>query len=165
MAQNLVQRYLSTIPPDHFCLVFFFKILYFWSFIADLLRATAKHSYCLHEGVRPFIKPVFPEHVKQINAKFGEKVGYLFTISLDKFCLLFKILHSWFLQFFFPFSLTWDHMGEKKLQTTSPLQVSNRFTPLYSCILLGRVLHQNCSKNCDIPLFGFLSPFYSFWFV
>ncbi len=43
--------------------------------------------------VRPFVKPVFPERVKQINAKFGEKVGYIFTISPDKFCLLFKILH------------------------------------------------------------------------
>ncbi len=39
----------------------------------------------------------------------------------------------------FALSLTWDHVGEKKLLTTSCLNVHNRFAHIDSCILLGRV--------------------------
>ncbi len=40
--------------------------------------------------------------------------------------------------FFFLFSLTSGHMGEK-LQTSSPLKVSLIFTPPKACMPLGRV--------------------------
>ena len=104
-----------------------------------LLCATAQQSYCRHVGVcrlsvhpsvrRPPVKLIFSEPVKQINAKFGGRVH--FTISPDFLLLFFKISHFLFFYYFF--------IWEKKLQTTSPLKVHDRFAPKNSCILLGRV--------------------------
>ncbi len=46
-----------------------------------------------------------------------------------KFHLLFLFCH------FFPFSLTWDHMGG--FQTTSPMKEHSRFAPPNSCVFGG----------------------------
>ena len=77
-----------------------------------LFCATVQQSYCRHAAVRrPGVKPVFSEPAKEINAKFGGKVHVPFhhISKLQTFALL--ILYDFFL-----FSLTWDLMGEKKLQ-------------------------------------------------
>ncbi len=54
-------------------------------------------------------------------------------------CCTAEILSSLGCPSYFSFSFTWDHTGEKKLQTTSPLKVHNRFNPQNPCILVERV--------------------------
>ncbi len=55
-----------------------------------------------------------------------------------------------------------DHMEEKKSQTTSPLKVSNRFTPLNSCILLGRVFAKIVQRIVTFPFLDFCHRFILF---
>ncbi len=99
MAPNLVFHHFSR----SFLFVCFFKILYFWFFYSwsalCYCKAYIAIVFMRASVVRPFVKPIFPERVKQINAK----LAYLFTISPDKFCLLFKIWHFDFYDFFFHF--------------------------------------------------------------
>ena len=66
------------------------------------------------------VKHVFSEPIKQINATFGEKVPF-HHISKQYFVVIQNFAFLFILHFFFCFSLTWDHVGEK-LQTTSPLK-------------------------------------------
>ena len=83
---------------------------------------------------------------------------YLFTISPDNvFFFFFKnFAFVFFYDFFFSFSLTWDHMGEK-LQTTFPLKVHNRFTPKKNSLYTSREgLYQICIQIGEISNFGFL---------
>ncbi len=63
-------------------------------------------------SVRPFIKNVFSELIKQINAKFGGKVPF-HHISRPFLCLFFKNLVFLIFYDFFSFSFIWDHMGEQ----------------------------------------------------
>ncbi len=123
-----------------------FQVCWRFAFLA-LLCATAQQGYCRHAGVcgpssvrlsvvrSLSVKPVFSELIKQINATFGGSVPF-HHISMPFFFQNFAFLIFYD---FFSFSLTWDHMGEKKLPTTSPLKLHKRFTPKNSCILLGRV--------------------------
>ncbi len=68
--------------------------LYYYIFYARivLLCATARQSYCRHAGVSSLARPslvrktkgFFSEPIKQINAKFGGKIDYLFKHRVNR---------------------------------------------------------------------------------
>ena len=153
MAPNLVQRYLSTISPDHF----FFQNFIFLVFLA-LLCATAQHIYCLHAGVRrPSVrKTCFLGRVQQINTKFGEKVPFhhisrQFLFVFQNFAFLI------FYDFFFVFVNTGPY-GKKTSNDISP-ESTHQIHSRNAWILLGRSLpklYKN-SKNFKFWIFAFFS--------
>ena len=86
---------------------------------------------------------------------------YLFNISLDH---LFSVFQNFAIfDFFFSFSLTWDHMGEKTssdiLSESAQQLCSQKFmhTP-------RKGVYQCCIKNFEISNFGFLAILYKLFF-
>ncbi len=65
-----------------------------------------------------------------------------------------------FFTFFFSFSLTWDHMGEK-FQTTSPLKVHIRFAPQKIMHTIGRVSTKVVQRIIKFQILDF-HQFFSF---
>ncbi len=77
----------------------------------------------------------------EINAKFGRKVPfhnisqYITIYHIRPFVLFLKIVYLWFFFFRFCFvAVNIEPYGRKKLQTTSPLKVHNRFTPIFQIL-------------------------------
>ena len=133
-------------------------------FVLLHIRATivTRASVVRPSVVRPSVKLVFPETVQQINATFGGKVP--FHLCPDHFLLLLlflKISHFlFFYDFFFSFSLTWDHMGEQTSNDISPMKLHNRFTQK-KCMHTSREgLYRSCIKIGNISIFGFWPIFF-----
>ena len=98
--------------------------------------------------VRPPIKPNFSEIIKQVNAEVCGKVISRPYFCFSKFYLFCFILYD----FFFSFSLTWDH----KFHMTSPLKVHNRFLKNHvGAYTPGRVLDHSCSRIVKIQMLDF----------
>ena len=101
----------------------------------------------------------FSEPMKQINAKFGGKVPFhhIFRLSFHNFaCLIFC--------YFFPFLLTWDHMGETTSNDISSESAKQTCSPKFMHTPM-KGLYQSCIKNCEISNFGFLGNFFYSFFL
>ncbi len=120
MAPNLVQRYLSTISPDHFCL-FFCSIFY----ISDFVYRWSALCYCktqlLSSHGRPFVrKSRFSRTCQADWCQIWWKGRLPFHHISGQVLFIIQNFAFWFLRFFFRFRLHWTIWQKKNFKRHLP---------------------------------------------
>ena len=128
------------------------------------LCATVQQSYCRETGLRrPPSSSVRRHHFlgnRQVDWHHILVTG-IYPPYFQTIFLSFFFHNSNFLFFYDFFREHWT-IGEKTIQTTSPLKVHVRFTPTKSCILLERASTKVVQRIVKLEIFAFANCFFFF---